>query len=129
MFHAVLFAQASRSIWDGVYTAEQAKRGADLYRKQCASCHGEALEGKGQTPPLAGDDFTSTWNGQKLADLFDRIQISMPADHPGTLRREQNADIVAYLLSYGKFPAGQSELGNDPEILDRIRFETERPKN
>ena len=28
----------ARSQWDGVFTEEQAKRGADLYAKTCASC-------------------------------------------------------------------------------------------
>jgi len=28
-----------RSVWDGVYTAEQAKRGQPLYVKSCGSCH------------------------------------------------------------------------------------------
>ena len=30
----------SRSVWDGVYTEEQAKRGEQLYRKECGTCHG-----------------------------------------------------------------------------------------
>ena len=45
---AVLFAfqeQQSTTVWDGVYTAEQAKRGAALYADNCASCHGLALGG------------------------------------------------------------------------------------
>ena len=39
---AMLAAQASRSVWDGVYTDEQAKRGQTLYGKECSSCHGAA---------------------------------------------------------------------------------------
>ena len=34
-------APSERSVWDGVYTEEQAKRGEALYEKQCSACHGE----------------------------------------------------------------------------------------
>ena len=33
-------AQTSRSVWDGVYTQEQANRGKTAYAEQCATCHG-----------------------------------------------------------------------------------------
>src|SRR3977135_1766333 len=33
-------ASTSRSVWEGVYTEEQAKRGEEAYRKEWASCHG-----------------------------------------------------------------------------------------
>jgi len=49
----------SRSVWDGVYTEEQAKRGEELYRKECASCHGETLVGGGGAAPLTGGTFLS----------------------------------------------------------------------
>src|SRR5579875_265288 len=41
----LLPAQTAVSVWDGVYTADQAKRGAEAYANSCASCHGEQLEG------------------------------------------------------------------------------------
>jgi cytochrome c len=129
IFQSALSGQASRSILDGIFSAEQAKRGEQIYRKECASCHGDSLEGQGPTPPLAGDDFTSNWNGQTLKDLFDQIQTTMPADHPGKLSRQESTDLLAFLLSANKFPAGKTELSSDAESLGRIRFETARPKN
>ena len=65
--------QATVSVWDGVYTTDQAKRGADLYAKSCASCHGDDLEGEGQAPQLSGSDFTSMWNKQVVDDLFEIV--------------------------------------------------------
>src|SRR5579863_8828464 len=50
-------AQSPASVWDGVYSEGQAGRGAALYQTTCASCHGDKLQGKGQTPALAGADF------------------------------------------------------------------------
>ena len=116
------------SVWDGVYTAAQADRGKALYGKQCASCHGAGLDGSGQAPPLTGADFKGDWNGQTADDLFEKMQTSMPADRPGQLSREQNADILAFLLSSNGFPAGQKELPTDAPALQKIRFESVKPK-
>jgi mono/diheme cytochrome c family protein len=119
---ATVYAQQPASVWDGVYTSEQANRGKALYGKECASCHGATLDGTGQAPPLAGADFKSNWNGQTVDDLFEKIQTSMPADQPGRLSREQNADILAFLLSSNGFPAGQKDLPTDAAALAKIRF-------
>jgi S-disulfanyl-L-cysteine oxidoreductase SoxD len=115
-------AQQPASVGDGVYTSAQSDRGKALYRKECASCHGADLDGTGQAPPLAGAEFKSNWNGQTLDDLFEKIQTSMPADRPGQLSREQNADILAFLLKSNEFPAGQKDLPSDAAALAKIRF-------
>jgi mono/diheme cytochrome c family protein len=114
-------------VWDGVYTEQQASRGKTLYSQECTSCHGAALDGSGQAPPLTGADFKGNWNGQTVDDLFEKIQASMPADQPGKLSREQNADILGFLLGFNGFPAGQKELPSDAAALQKIRFETARP--
>src|SRR5437762_2337919 len=36
---------ASRSVWDGVYTKDQAGRGQTAYREECAKCHAANLMG------------------------------------------------------------------------------------
>jgi cytochrome c len=116
-------AQTSRSVWDGVYTYEQAKRGAALYATECASCHGGALNGGESAPPLTGGEFFSNWNGLTLGDLFERIRVSMPADNPGKLSREHDADILAFMLSVNQFPEGKTELEHRTEALRQIRIE------
>lgn len=122
-------AQTSRSVWDGVYTAEQAKRGGALYANACASCHGSALNGGESAPPLTGGEFFSNWDGLTVGDLFDRIRVSMPADKPGSLTREQDADILAFMLSINQFPQGQTELEHRTEVLKQIRFEAAKPSD
>jgi mono/diheme cytochrome c family protein len=129
---AALRAQApatseSRSVWDGVYTEEQAKRGEPLYQKECASCHGALLTGGESSPPLSGGAFLSNWNGLTLGDLFDRIRKTMPQTAPGKLTRQQDADILAFVLSVNKFPAGKTELYRQSEMLKEIRFESTKP--
>jgi mono/diheme cytochrome c family protein len=128
MLHPFARGQSRTSVWDGVYTAQQAGRGEPAYQKECASCHGEKLEGKGTAPPLAGNDFTANWNGMTLGDLFEKIQGSMPADRPGELSPARNAAILAFLLKANSFPAGRTELRDDAEALKLIRFEVARPK-
>jgi hypothetical protein len=57
-----------------------------------------------------------------LSDLFDRIRVSMPQDKPGSLSRQQAADLVAYILGFNKVPAGHTELPGDAEILKGIKI-------
>jgi S-disulfanyl-L-cysteine oxidoreductase SoxD len=117
----------SRSVWDGVYTEEQAKVGEALYQRECASCHGDTLKGTGEASPLAGIVFLSNWNGLLLGDLFDRIHRSMPKNKPRRLSRQQTADTLAYILSVNQFPAGKTELPRQTEMLREIRFEATKP--
>jgi S-disulfanyl-L-cysteine oxidoreductase SoxD len=117
----------SRSVWDGVYTEEQAKRGEAVYGKECASCHGDLLTGGESAPPLTGGVFQANWNGLTLGDLSDRIRKTMPLSKPGRLTREQYADVLAFMLSINKFPAGKTELYRQSEMLKEIRFETKKP--
>jgi len=126
----VLRAQApadSRSVWDGVYTEEQVKRGEPVYHKECASCHGDMLTGGESAPALTGGAFQANWNGLTLGDLFDRIRKTMPLSAPGRLTRQQDADVLAFMLSVNKFPAGKTELYRQSEMLKGIRFETKKP--
>ncbi len=120
----LLAAQTSRSVWDGVYTLEQASRGSALYSQHCASCHGTELTGGESAPPLTGGEFFSNWNGLTVGDLFERIRISMPADRPGKLTREQDADVLAFMLSVSQFPAGKAELEHQTEVLKQIRLDS-----
>ena len=122
-------AQTTRSVWDGVYTSAQAARGASLYASNCASCHGTALGGGESAPPLTGGEFFSNWNGLTVGDLFERIRISMPADRPGKLTRLQDADVLAFMLSVSQFPAGQTEMESQTEVLKQIRIDASKPEN
>lgn len=114
-------------MWDGVYTDEQARRGEPIYKKECAPCHGELLTGGESSPPLSGGAFLSNWNGLSVGDLFDRIRKTMPQTAPGRLTKQQNADVLAFMLSVNKFPAGKTELYKQSEMLKEIRFEATKP--
>jgi S-disulfanyl-L-cysteine oxidoreductase SoxD len=120
---------ADVSVWDGVYTAEQTRRGEAAYLSACASCHGTALEGGDMTPPLLGGVFTSNWNDLTVGDLFERIRTTMPLDNPGRLSRQQNADAIAFILKANGWPAGAAELSPDQAVLKQIRITAVRPSS
>jgi S-disulfanyl-L-cysteine oxidoreductase SoxD len=117
-------ATGPRSVWDGVYTEEQAKRGQPLYQHKCASCHGDKMTGGESAPPLTGGQFLSNWNGLTLDVLFERIRLTMPSDNPARVPRPEKADILAYLLSMNTFPPGKTELQYKAELLKEILIET-----
>jgi hypothetical protein len=85
------------------------------------------LTGGESSPPLAGGAFQANWNGLTLGDLFDRIRKTMPQSAPGRLTRQQDADVLAFMLSINKFPAGKTQLYRQAEMLKEIRFETKKP--
>jgi S-disulfanyl-L-cysteine oxidoreductase SoxD len=116
-------AQGAKSVSQGVYTAEQAKRGEGVYKEQCALCHGDMLEGSGPMPALSGPDFAKNWQGKTVADLFEKTHGSMPATAPGSLTEQQTADILAYVFSVAKYPAGTAELSTNIEPLKQIKLD------
>lgn len=121
----------THSVWDGVYSEKQAERGAALYYHECSSCHGDKLTGKESenSPALTGEKFTSQWNGRTVGDMFRKILRKMPDDDPGTLSPQQSADLVAFILSFNKFPAGNAELPAVNESLAGIRFDAKKPEH
>lgn len=118
-----LQAQPRQSVWDGVYTEEQASRGQTLFQQSCARCHGANLAGTFETPPLVGR-FIPYWEGTTLDVLFDYVSTAMPLDRPGSLGPTANAAIVAFLLKANGFPAGTKEFGSGKTIS----FDAIRPK-
>jgi len=120
-------AGAELTVWSGVYTEEQSKRGERVYADSCTSCHAAELAGGQVVPALVGDDFLNKWTGAMVGDLFEQIRMTMPQDAPGSLTADQYADVLAYILNKNKFPAGQKELKADSEAIKAIRIESKKP--
>ena len=120
-------ARQAQSVWDGVYTAEQAQRGEPLYQQSCAECHGPDLTGGETAPSLEGGEFVWNWNGLSVGDLFERLRISMPQGVPSSVSRQEKADILAFLLEANDFPAGDTELANRTAMLAGINFLAQQP--
>ena len=115
-------ATAGATVTSGVYTPEQAKRGQAIYVDACAKCHIEDLSGGKDSPPLVGDDFLGGWKGKTVGDLYDEVRMTMPFDNPGKLTAEQYSDVIAYIFSANKFPAGDKELAHDTAPLQKIQI-------
>ena len=114
---------AAKTVNDGVFTEAQAKRGDVLYKEQCATCHGDNLEGSGPMPALAGKDFLAGWQGKSVGDLFEKTHTTMPATAPGSLTPAQSADIVAYMLAASRYKTGAMELDAKVEVLAQIKID------
>ena len=107
----------TRTIRDGVYTSEQARRGEAVAWVNCVYCH--------TVDEWSDPRFVeNVWVDQRVGDLYTLIQRSMPEDDPGGLTLEEYTDIVAYMLWLSNAPPGETELPTDIEVLDRILIRT-----
>lgn len=127
VFSAALGAQPPRTVWDGVYTDEQARRGAVLFDERCAECHGPSGAGGGMAGALAGAAFSANYDGQTVGDLFDRNRTTMPPGREGQLLGPDNAAIIAFILQFNDFPAGPTELPSQSMALKAIKYVAQKP--
>ncbi len=104
------FAQSKSSVWDGVYSEEQAKRGVTVYQEACAACHGVDLRGDSNSPSLIGVSFMFLWEDRSLGELLTKIRTEMPPANPNSLPNESYVDILAYVMQVNSFPAGKDQL-------------------
>ena len=105
----------ARTTSAGVYTAEQANRGRDMYAMQCKSCHTPASH--------TGQIFAQWWDRKPLSDLYTFILTRMPKNEPGSLQPDEYVDVMAYLLKLNDLPAGSDPLPADSVAMKRIRIE------
>jgi mono/diheme cytochrome c family protein len=103
---------ANTTIWDGVYSAEQAQRGEQLSQAKCGACHSSA--------EWASNAFVVRWSGGAVAHLRDYLRDNMPLDAPGSLTPAEYTAIVAYMLKLNRAPSGARELPSEDVALRRI---------
>jgi len=127
VFCSFLFAVPafSQSLQDGIYTEEQAARGAEEYAARCASCHSTDLRGNSNSPGLVGLSFMFIWEGRPLGELFEQISTNMPTDNPGSLSQQSYAAILAFILQSNEFPAGDAELASNADALAGISISSQ----
>jgi len=122
-----VMAGQAKTVWSGVYTDAQAYRGEKVAQTTCIGCHGPGLDGGDSGPKLVGDAFLANWSSQPVAELFDWVRESMPADSPGTLSKEDTAAVLAYILKLNRMPAGKQDLPSDHDALAGIDFVAAQP--
>jgi cytochrome c5 len=100
------------STMTGVFTDEQAGKGATIYQSTCLACH-DASDHTGAT-------FKQNWDARTAFELFETIRTTMPNDNPGALPREDYASIVAYMFKQNNMPSGKKPLPSDSTGLAPI---------
>jgi hypothetical protein len=93
-------------------------RGRDVYAGLCAGCHPAVTH--------VGPQFTTSWAGKKLSDLFGFLRERMPKNDPGGLSEQEYVDVMSYLLRLNGMPAGADELPADSVALTWIRIDSSR---
>jgi S-disulfanyl-L-cysteine oxidoreductase SoxD len=125
---AALASAQGRTIWNGVYSEAQAKRGGAVYNSECSYCHRDDLSGgffdggAVQAPALAGSrafgsSFSERWNDMTVGEMVAAIASTMPQQKPASLTLQQYVDVVSYLFSKNGVPAGPAELPTDVSAL------------
>jgi mono/diheme cytochrome c family protein len=117
----------AQTVWSGVYSESQAYSGEKVADTTCLGCHGAGLAGGDSGPKLVGGNFLAEWNTRSAGELFDFISEKMPDDAPGTLKKEDVASVVAYILKVNDMPSGKQDLPADHEALKGITFLAARP--
>jgi mono/diheme cytochrome c family protein len=117
--HAAQDGGRARTVWDGIYTAEQAQRGQALFDTRCGHCHADDLGG-GEGPALVGDGFMRNWFERTVQSLLTHILTTMPSDEPGSLSGDEGAALIGFVLSANGVPAGSDLLEPDPNVLASI---------
>ena len=105
---------AARTTLSGIYTLDQAKRGADVYAASCGSCHSPSSH--------TGNTFKAGWVGRPLAELYNYLSSEMPQNDPGSLDAQQYADVTAYILRLNAMPTGDVELPANADSLTKIQI-------
>jgi len=106
----------------GVYTEQQSRRGEAIFVAICAHCHRADLSGSEIVPALAGDAFLARWSRRTAGDLFEKVRTMPPIPIPTRPTPQEYADVLAYILSRNRFPAGRRILADDFDALATIRI-------
>src|SRR3954447_24761456 len=90
-------------------TAAQGPSGEQIYRKQCASCHGALGEGgEGYPQALEGD--------RSMADLSRFIAKTMPREAPRKCTPEEAEKVAGYI--YQAFYSRAAQERNKPARIE-----------
>jgi hypothetical protein len=96
------------------------RSGEQIYRQQCASCHGDSGEGSEEYPrPLAGDRST--------AQLARVIEKTMPEDDPGTCVGEDAQKVSSFI--YDAFYSKTARARNKPPRVELSRLTVRQYRN
>ena len=100
--------------------AVESRTGEQIYKQQCASCHGAAGEGSADYPrALAGD--------RSVNQLARLIAKTMPEDDPGTCLGEDAENVSAYI--YQAFYSTTAQNRGKPARIELSRLTVRQYRN
>jgi mono/diheme cytochrome c family protein len=110
-------AQATRTVWEGAYTEEQASRAVAAFGANCAECH--TLSERGDSP-LVGPTFWEGYSQKTVGDLLSYVRANMPNGNGNSLPASTYADLVALILKANGLPPGPADVAADAAAAIRI---------
>jgi alcohol dehydrogenase (cytochrome c) len=105
---------------EALFTSAQAVAGKAAYQRNCASCHGAAVDDGNSAPPLRGAAFLNKYGGKPAADLFTYVSTKMPPSGPGSLSGAEYAQVIAYVLQQSGFATGRKEFASEASALASV---------
>lgn len=94
----------------GLYTSDQASRGADIFEDVCSECH--------TTSEFRGRVFQADWGRRSVYSFYRTVRSTMPDDNPGGLSEQVYLDVIAYILGMNGHPTGPGELTADSPMRE-----------
>jgi len=120
---------SERTIWDGVFTAEQSAAGGGLYTQYCQGCHGKTGRGTPGGPGVTGANLNKKWEETSLLDFWTYAYNNMPPGAAGKIGSQQDyVNIVAYIMDMHGAEPGDSQLVWNEEQLGNI-YIVRKPKD
>lgn len=100
----------SQPIEPVTFTPDQVDKGREVYREECATCHGTTLGGAFEAPALTGSNFMTQWAGRPVQDFLSLLTSTMPPQNAGELPLEDYTAVTAYLLRENGVVASEEQL-------------------
>ena len=102
------------------------RRGKGFTRSnaRCAMAH--RLQDRVRRQHWSVRRFFSSWVGQTVGDLSSKLQATMPATNPGSLKPDQVSELVAFILKSNHYPAGKTRLPSEHKQLEQNPFRGSR---
>lgn len=104
------------------FTTAQVAAGKKAYEGYCAVCHGSTLANGTFGTPLAGTYFKKNWTNKHVGQFYEKSR-TMPPAAPKSLPAETYANIVAYILDFNGFKAGEAPLPAGGDALAKMWIE------
>jgi alcohol dehydrogenase (cytochrome c) len=113
---AALVSAGAFALEDGPFVQDQAQAGRGLYAANCAQCHGPALKGAGEAPPLAGTTFMAAWGNRTTEELYNLVKASMPYGNGNSLDADTYRKIIAFVLAANGAKPGNTALTGGEKV-------------